>query len=437
MVIVSPLAGILALAIMSLRSPGLMRSILVTLLTGILLSFFAAGGAARPALSEPSAKIAADGSDEGSFGIAVDLSADGATAVVGATQHNFDRGGAYIFQRVSGRWSQTADLTLPGLQFGDSYGNAVAISADGSLVMVGEVGWQQLTGQVLVFQRTAAGWVSVAKLVAPDAAPFSHFGDAISMDAAGNRAVIGALGADGFVGRSYVFSRAQDGQWTETAELQPRQQAGQLDLGTSVSMSRDGSVVLAGANVYKDAVGAAYLFRYAGGRWVQRAKLTAGPQAQAGAYFGTSVALDATGSAAVVGAVYENNGEGAAYVFRRGTGGWTRAARLSDPGAQQFGDAVTISDGGTVAAVGAEAAQVTGTAYVYATSAGGWGQAMTLKPDVSDQALYGVALSADAGGDEVMVGAAFDDNGNPADTGYGAVYVVPVQATSPCPQPGC
>src|SRR5205807_4392659 len=101
------------------------------------------------------------------------------------------------------------------LQFADSYGNAVAISADGSLAMVGEVGWQQLTGQVLVFQRTAAGWVSVAKLVAPDATPFSHFGDAISMDAAGDRAVIGALGADGFVGRGYVFSRAQDGQWTE------------------------------------------------------------------------------------------------------------------------------------------------------------------------------------------------------------------------------
>ena len=77
-----------------------------------------------------------------------------------------------------------------------------------------------------------------------------------------------------------------------------------------------------------------------------------------------------------MGAVYENNGEGAAYVFRRGTGGWTQAARLSEPGAQQFGDAVTVSDGGTIATVGAEAAQVTGTAYVYARSAGGWGQAI-------------------------------------------------------------
>ena len=33
--------------------------------------------------------------------------------------------------------------------------------------------------------------------------------------------------------------------------------------------------------------------------------------------------------------------------------------------------------------------------------------------------------------------AAFDDNGNPAFAGYGAVYIVPVQVTSPCPQPGC
>jgi hypothetical protein len=411
---------------------GRFRNTLIMLLAGITLPVIAGGSSlaaqasqAGPGPSAQTVKIAADGSDSGSFGVAVDLTADGSTAVVGAIAHNFDRGGAYIFQRTHGLWSKTADLTPPGLQYGDSFGNAVAISADGSLVMVGEVGWQQLTGRVLVFQRTAAGWAAVATLVAPDAASYSHFGDSISMDAAGNRAVIGALGVDGFVGRAYVFSRAQHGQWTETAELQPQQSAGQLDLGTSVSMSRNGSVVLAGANIYDDTAGAAYVFRYHGGRWTQQAMLTAG-QPQAGAYFGTSVTLDAAGSEAVIGAVYENNGEGAAYVFQRGPGGWAQAARLSQPDAEQFGNAVAINDGGRIAEVGAEATQTTGTAYVYTKSRAVWSRAMTLKPDVSSQALYGIALAADASGGEVMVGAAFDDNGNPADTDYGAVYVVRV-----------
>lgn len=413
-------------------NPGRIRNTFIMLLAGITLPVVAGGSSlaaqasqAGPGLSAQAVKIAADGSDSGSFGVAVDLSADSSTAVVGATGHNFTQGGAYVFQHVHGLWSKTADLTPPGLQYEDSFGNAVAISADGSLAMVGEVGWQQFTGRVLVFQRTAAGWAAVATLAAGDPAPYSHFGDSISMDAAGNRAVIGALGVDGFAGSAYVFSRAHHGQWTESAELQPQQPAGQLDLGTSVSMSRNGSVVLAGANLYNDTAGAAYMFRYHGGRWTQWAMLTA-EQPQAGAYFGTSVALDAAGSKAVIGAVYENSGEGAAYVFQRGPGGWSQAARLSEPDADQFGDAVAVNNGGRIIAVGAEATQTTGTAYVYTKSKAGWDRAMALEPDVSSQALYGIALAFDASGGEVMVGAAFDDDGNPANFEYGAVYVVQV-----------
>ena len=149
-------------------------------------------------------------------------------------------------------------------------------------------------------------------------------------------------------------------------------------------------------------------------------------QPQAGAYFGTSVALNASGSAAVIGAVYENNGEGAAYVFQGGPAGWEQAARLSEAGSDQFGDAVALNNGGGIAAVGAEATQSTGTAYVYTRSGAGWIQAMALEPNMSDQALYGIALAFDASGGQVMVGAAFDDNGNPADFRYGAVYMVRV-----------
>lgn len=411
---------------------GRIRNAFITLLAGITLPLVAGGGSlaaqasrAGSAHSAQAVKIAADPSDSGSFGVAVDLTADGSTAVVGAEGHNYTQGGAYIFHRADGLWSKTADLTPTGLAYGDSYGNAVAISADGSVVMVGEVGWQQLTGEVLVFQRTAAGWAAVASLTPSDAVSYSHFGDSISMDAAGNRVVIGALGVDGFVGGAYVFSREQDGQWTETAELQPQHPAGQLDFGTSVSMSRNGSVVLAGANLYNDAAGAAYLFSRHGRRWTQQALLTAA-QPQAGAYFGTSVALNASGSAAVIGAVYENNGEGAAYIFQGGPGGWQQASRLSEAGSDQFGDAVALNNGGGIAAVGAEATQTTGTTYVYTRSGAGWIQAMALEPNVSDQALYGIALAFDASGGQVMVGAAFDDNGNPADFRYGAVYTVRV-----------
>jgi FG-GAP repeat protein len=191
------------------------RSIVTVL--SILLAVWPAGSALAAAPSAALAgqaqsgpgmvKIPADTSDSGSFGVAVDLTADGSTAIVGAQQHNYDRGGAYIFQRAGASWSETANLTLPGLGYQASYGNAVAISADGSLAMVAEVGWKQLTGVVFIFAKTATGWTTIGQLTAPDQATYSHFGDSISMDAAGNRVVIGALGAGGFAGRAYVFSR--------------------------------------------------------------------------------------------------------------------------------------------------------------------------------------------------------------------------------------
>jgi hypothetical protein len=399
----------------------------------------ALAGQAQPGLGQGIVKIPADTSDSGSFGIAVDLTADGSTAIVGAQQHNFDRGGAYIFQRASGSWSETADLTLPGLGYQASYGNAVAISADGSLAMVAEVGSHQLTGVVFIFAKTGTGWQTIGQLVAPDQATYSHFGDSISMDPAGNRVVIGALGADGFAGRAYVFSRGSGGQWSLTAELQPPASQGQTNFGTSVSMDSSGSVVLIGGNVFADAagaVGAAYVFGDTGGSWRQQAMLLAG-RPQAGADFGTSVAIDGAGTTAVVGAVYEDSGDGAAYVFQAGSNGWAQTARLTQPGSGQFGDATAVNSAGSVAVVGAEATQAPGRAYVYASTAAGWAPSMTLGPNVTDQALFGVAVAMDATGKEAIVGAAWDDNSNPAASGFGAVYIEPVQVNPPCGWQAC
>jgi hypothetical protein len=418
-----------------------MRSAATALLT--LLALWPAGSALAAAKPQAGtgtapfseAKIPADTSDEGSFGIAVDLTADGSTAIVGAQQHDFDRGGAYIFQRSDGVWRETADLTLPGLGYQASYGNAVAINASGTLAMVAEVGYQQLTGIVFIFAKTATGWQPVGQLAAPDRGTYNHFGDSISLDKAGNRVVIGALGAGGFAGRAYVFSRASSGQWSLAAELAPPASQGQTDFGTSVSMDAKGSVVLIGGNVYGDGTGAAYVFGVTHGSWQQRAMLMAG-QPQANADFGTSVAIDGAGTTAVVGSVYEDNYAGAAYIYQVSSSGWAQTARLTQPNTGQFGDAVAISPAGTSAVVGAEATQTTGQAYAYVSTASGWVPAMTLEPNVTNQALFGVAVAEDATGDEAIVGAAWDDNSNPAHSGFGAVYLDPLRA-SPCGSATC
>jgi hypothetical protein len=303
--------------------------------------------------------------------------------------------------------------------------------------MVSEVGWQQLTGMVFIFAKTATGWKPVGQLVAPDRASYTHFGDSISLDAAGNRVVIGALGADGFSGRAYVFSRGSSaGQWSLTAELAPPASQGQTDFGTSVSMDTDGSVVLIGGNVYGNGTGAAYVFGDTGGGWQQQAMLMAS-NPQAGADFGTSVAIDGAGTTAVVGAVYEDDDAGAAYVYQAGSSGWAQTARLAQQDSGQFGNAVAINKAGSTAVVGAEATQTPGRAYVYSNGTAGWATTMTLAPNVTSQALFGVAVAMDRSGGEAVVGAAWDNNNNPSASGFGAVYIEPVQPNPPCGSQAC
>ena len=84
-------------------------------------------------------------------------------------------------------------------------------------------------------------------------------------------------------------------------------------------------------------------------------KLVAGDGAEHD-HFGYSVSI--SGSTAIVGAQWhDHNGpdSGAAYIFERLDSGWTEVAKLtgSDPGPDQFGYSVAISDGpGTGSASG-------------------------------------------------------------------------------------
>jgi hypothetical protein len=396
-----------------------LSSVLTLVVAGAALVAADPAGAAQRAESGSvtTTKIAADSSDFGAFGIAVDLNADGTTAIVGAQQHNGNRGGAYIFSLVDGTWMKTADLTRSALQYGDSYGNAVAINGDGTWAAVAEVGWQQLSGRVFVFHRVAGAWHLVSRLHARTPTPYTHFGDSISMDAAGDTIAVGILGAHGFIGRVQLFQR-NDSRW-QRVDLRP---AGtdQQDFGQAVALSTDGSTVVVGANTFKSGVGAAYVFQNDGAGWQRVARLKAKPQV-AGANFGNAVAVNTDGSTVAVGAVYE--GSGAAYVFTEDAGAWQQTSRLAETGSQQYGSAVSLDGRGTTVIVGAEASQVTGTAYLYSFDGSAWTLQATLTPDGQDQAFFGVSAGLDANGDTGLVGASSDDDGVEGQSGYGAVYV--------------
>jgi hypothetical protein len=297
------------------------------------------------------------------FGYSVALSGSGTTALVGADDHGLTTGAAYVFMLRHGTWSQTAELTAPHPEGFDQFGYSVALSAAGTTALVGAVGRDSYTGAAYVFTLRGGTWSRTAELTASHGAPNDSFGYSVALSALGSTALVAATGIE----TVYVF-RLRGGTWSQTARLTTSPDGGFDDaFGTSVALSAPGTTALVGNLGHNSDTGAAYVFTLRGGTWSQTAELTASRRALNDA-FGASVALSAPGSTALVGADGRNSSTGAAYVFRLRGGTWSQTAELTASRGvrgDDFGASVALSESGATALVAAQAHSATGAAFVF------------------------------------------------------------------------
>jgi hypothetical protein len=162
--------------------------------------------------------------------------------------------------------------------------------------------------------------------------------------------------------------------------------------------------------------GAVYVYRRVNGAWTLQAKLEP-PAARGYDFFGSDLALSASGDTLAVGAQYEgyeapsqDAGPGSVFVFKRRNGVWTQQAMLRATRPQDsasFGRTVEISAGGGVIAVGApyeavdaagSPATAAGAVYVFKRHGTEWSPQAALQapsPQSNDQFGHGVRLSED------------------------------------------
>jgi FG-GAP repeat len=162
-----------------------------------------------------------------------------------------------------------------------------------------------------VFRLRGGTWSQTAVLAAAHGAAGDLFGGSVALSAAGSTALVGASGASSNTGKAYVF-RLRAGAWSQVAVLAGSRVPRGVAFGGSVALSPAGSTALIGAGS-GPVRGVAYVFRLRGGTWSQVAQLTASDGASFDG-FGSSVALSAPGSTALVGAP-DHSAAGAAYVF--------------------------------------------------------------------------------------------------------------------------
>lgn len=269
--------------------------------------------------------VPSDTSSFTSFGQSVALSADGNTALIGGPEDNNSMGAAWVFTRASnGDWTQQGGKlvgTVPAnAPSANPQGESVALSADGNIALVG--GASQNGCAAWVFTRASDGsWTQQgSELVGSGAVAndtiFTQFSN-VTLSADGNTAAVGAP-LDNGVGAVWVFTRTS-GQWSQQGSKLVAS-GGATSQGISVALSADGNTLLEGT-----AAGAAVVFvRDSNGNWTHQGGNLVGTDT-ANANLGQSVALSGDGNTALLGGPNDNGGVGAAWVFTRDSNGnWTQ-----------------------------------------------------------------------------------------------------------------
>jgi hypothetical protein len=355
---------------------------------GAVYAYLGGGGS----WGNPAVLVAADAKSNDEFGASIALSADGSTAIIGASFAKCGPvnqcGAAYVFRRVAGTWSQVAKLTASDAANGAQFGFSVALSADGTEALVGAPNVScpaTFCGEAYIFSDSGGTWSQRALLAPPDLTVFGNFGQAVALSADGTTALVGDP-ADpcpaGFgCGAAYVFM-GSGADWTQIQKLAPGDPLANSDFGWSVALSLDGATALVGRPfvncVNGQSCGTAHLFTRAAA-WSQVARLTSDTE-EPDALFGFSAALTDDGAHALLGSpdavCLDGSNCGDAFLFDRadpaGTT-WSLRQRLAaaNPTQSQLGISVGLSNDGDTALAGANtercaAGNACGAAHVFA-----------------------------------------------------------------------
>ena len=315
--------------------------------------------------TQQTAIIPGDVSGSAQIGKSVAISADGNTVAFGGPGDSSSAGATWVYTQSGGSWTEKAKLVGSGASSGAEQGYAVALSGDGSTLLSGGIGDNNVEGAVWVFVQNSGTWSQQAKLVGSNGQSNQGQGFSVALSSDGNTAIFGGPSYDTsydgvtvFTGSAYVFTRSGV-TWSQNSGplIGTGLSGGAGGFGGSVALSADGTTALIGGPGDGGTIGAAWVFIKSGGSWIQQGEKLAAYDTAGDAEFGTSVALSSDGNTALFGGNVDNSTAGAVWRFTRSGGVWTQAgAKLTGTGLSSnsgFGASVALSSVADTAAVGA------------------------------------------------------------------------------------
>lgn len=341
---------------------------------------------------------------------------------------------------ISSLYENIQTITNPSPNSSDYFGHSVAVSGDGSTMVVGSHG-QDLSGYsnngaIYIYKKDQNGqwdYVQNHSTSHSDA----QLGVNVDINYDGSVIVAGAFAYDYGTtnsGRVFIHTKNNSGTWTQTQAINASDYESYAYFGRHVSVSDDGNTIAVGA--YADDVsysdtGAVYIYTRSGSTWGNQKKIYASRRYNS-YLFGFGLSLSGDGNTLAVGAhgeYYNYDNDGAVYMFTKdGSGNWTERQRIMNNVRRTndyFGYAVKLSQNGDVLVVGSHGEDNRGTdsgaAYMYTRSGNTWSYVQELVPQGNDSYdNFGVWLSMTPDSSVIAVGANREDT-TAGDSG--AVYI--------------
>lgn len=282
------------------------------------------------------------------FGHSVEI--DNSWMAVGA------HGAVFMFRKSGeGAWSYHQKITVAGYS-GDEYTFYSVLSGD---TLVFGVKRADIRGEdsgvafIYYYDASRDRWVQETMIAPSDGRQGDMFGNVVALH--NDRLLVGARQRDhnGLADSGVVYAYYRvNGSWGGQQKISPNNPRTGDEFGARIAFSGDGNTAIITAhkrNVRGPASGAAYVFAYSQARhkWEQK-QVIIPSDGQAGAEFGSSVALDSDGKTAIIAAEFDRDEKGAVYIFTRPGTLWLQKAKLTSSNARagyHFGRSIALYNG--------------------------------------------------------------------------------------------
>ncbi len=258
-------------------------------------------------------------------------------------------GAAYVFTLSDSTWVFSQELLnfsdgiFSDAQYHDEFGINVALSSDASIAVIGAPYISDSNGTFVgssyLFMRSDTIWIPQQELFGSDSGSGDTFGDSLAISADGSTILVGAPGIPmGNDGRTYIFTYS-DSTWSNTQVLIAASDIGRHhNFGASAALAEDGSVALIGDQ------NTLFIFKRSDTQWIEYQTL---PYASGNFSDFGGVPVSIANNIITVGAYGDNFGAGAAYIYQLSDDQyWYQTHYITAPDQQHgnaFGLAVAIS----------------------------------------------------------------------------------------------